>query len=168
MYAPMTVARAKFALVWSPDGRLFAVGGVDDKRKTTSSVEMLDCAWDVEEEPGRAWKLVAPMNQNRRLHGACFFEDKIFVAGGKGERSVECFVMPSADFPSGQWTMVQPMIRTIILHGLLTFGEGLLGVGELHTLYLNLRPVVFILNETDIHRCIVCIFSTSLAPISIL
>ncbi len=130
----MTVARAMFALVWSPDGRLFAVGGLDDTRSATSSVEMLDCPWDTEGETGDAWMPVAPMNRSRQFPGACFFEGKIFVAGGKGEKSVECFVMPSMDLPSGQWTMVQPMKRKSNLQGLLPFNGGLLIIGELNFL----------------------------------
>ncbi len=61
----MMTARAKFALVLSPDGRLYAVGGVDDKGRRTSSVEMLDCPWDTEGEAGDAWMPVAPMNRKR-------------------------------------------------------------------------------------------------------
>ncbi len=131
----MTVARAAFALVWSPDGRLFAVGGLDDKKTSSSSVEMLDCPWDTEGEGGRAWTPVAAMNRKRFFHEACFFEGKIFAAGGTNEESVECFVMPSVDLPTGQWTMVRPMTRALILEGLLPFNGGVLIVGELQQLY---------------------------------
>ncbi len=71
------------------------------------------------------------LRQSRQFPGACFFEGKIFVAGGKGENSVECFVMPSMDPPSGQWTMVQPMMWKSELQGLLPFNGGLLIIGEL-------------------------------------
>ncbi len=131
----MTVARAAFALVWTPDGRLFAVGGLDDKKKSISSVEMLDCPWDTEGEGGRAWIPVAAMNRKRCFHGTCFFEGKIFAAGGRDEESVECFVMPSLDHPMGQWSMVRPMTRAFLLQGLLSFNGGLLMVGELQTLH---------------------------------
>ncbi len=131
----MTVARARLALVWSPDGRLFAIGGLDDKRKATSTVEMLDCPWDTEGDAGGAWMPVAPMNRNRQFHGACFFEDKIFVAGGSGEDSVECFDMPSVGIPNGQWTMIRPMTRKAVLQGILPFGGSLLMVGELGSIY---------------------------------
>ncbi len=135
----MAVARAMFALVWSPDGRLFAVGGLDDTRSATSSVEMLDCPWDTEGEAVGAWMPVAPMNVNRQFHGACFFEGKIFVAGWKGKTSVECFVLPSVDLPQGQWTMVKPMKQKNNLQGLVPFNGGLLIICELHTLYVSFR-----------------------------
>ncbi len=134
----MTVARSMFALAWAPHGYLFAIGGLDDKRKPTSSVEMLDCPWDTEGEAGDAWMPVAAMNRERFFHGACFFEGKIFAAGGRGEESVECFVLPSVDLPRGQWTIIRPLIRQIEVEGLVPFHGGLLVIGELHTLYLNL------------------------------
>ncbi len=133
----MAIARAKFALAWAPLGYLFAIGGLDDKRKATSSVYMLDCPWDTEGEAAGAWKLVAPMNRNRRFPGACFFEGKIFAAGGVGEDSVEFFVMPSVDLPQGQSTMVQPMTRKNDVQGLLPFNGGLLVIGKSHTLYFH-------------------------------
>ncbi len=135
----MTIARARFALVWPPEGNLFAIGGLDDKRKATSSVEMLNCPWDTEGEAACAWKLVAPMSRNRRFPGACYFEGKIFAAGGMGEDSVEYFVMPSVELPQGQWTMVQPMTRKNDLQGILPFNGGLLMVGEFHSLCLHLN-----------------------------
>ncbi len=137
----MTIARAGFALVWSPDGRIFAIGGLDDEQNPTSSVEMLDCPWDNEGKSRGDWMPVAPMNKNRRFHGACFFEGKIFAAGGKGEDSAECFVIPSVDIPMGQWTLIRPMNRKNDLQGLLPFDGSLLVVGELHNQYVARRPV---------------------------
>ncbi len=134
----MTTARAKFPLVWSPDGRLFAVGGIDDNQTPTASVEMLYCPWDTEGEAGGAWKRVAPMCRSRQLHGACFFEGKLFAAGGMDEESVECFVMPSVYLPNGQWTMVRPLIHDSCLKGLFPFNGDLLMVGEWHTFYLKI------------------------------
>ncbi len=135
----MTTARAKFPLVWSPDGRLFAVGGIGDNKKPTASVEMLDCPWDTEGEAGSVWKPVAPMNRKRYFHGACFFEGKLFAAGGMDEESVECFVMPSVYLPNGQWTTVRPVTHNICLKGLFPFNGGLLMVGEWFTMYLKLH-----------------------------
>ncbi len=137
----MTIARAGFALVWSPDGRLFAIGGLDDRAYATQDVEMLECPWGTEEDAAGAWVPVAPMCRRRGLHGACFFDGKLFVAGGKRENTVECFVTPSVDLPMGQWTMVRPMATAMHLLGLLPFGGGLLMVGELHAHYLNLRLI---------------------------
>ncbi len=139
VYAPMTTARENFPLVWSPDGRLFAVGGSIDKQAPTASVEMLYCPWDTEGEAGGAWKRVASMCRSRQLHGACFFEEKLFAAGGIYEESVECFVLPSVDLPNGQWTMVRPVIDNSCLKGLFPFNGGLLMVGEWHTFYLKLH-----------------------------
>ncbi len=152
----MAVARGAFSLVWSPDGRLFAISGLIGNCEATSSVEMLDCPWDSEDDAGRSWKLVAPMNVNRQNHGACFFEGKIFAAGGIDDHSVECFLMPSADLPKGQWTTVEPMNRKKKLAGLLPFGGSLLTVGELHSLFytpshfLKIKPCSFsqIINAT--------------------
>ncbi len=101
---------------------------------------MLDCPWDTEGEAGDAWIPVAAMNRKRCFHGTCFFEGKIFAAGGRNEESVECFVMPSVDLPTGQWTMIRPMTLQIEVSGLLSFNEGILVVGELCTVYLNLSP----------------------------
>ncbi len=137
----MTVARARFALVWSPDGRLFAIGGNDDNGKRSASVEMLDCPWDTEGEPGSSWKPVAAMNRTRIFHGACFFEGKIFAAGGRDEESVECFVMPSVDHPTGQWTIIRPLTRQVEVEGLLPFNGGLLVIGESHNLLKDLCPM---------------------------
>ncbi len=146
----MVVARIAFALVWSPDGRLFAIGGADSCLKWTSTVQMLDCPWDSEDDAGPSWKLVAPMNVNRKSHGACFFEGKIFAAGGYEDASVECFSMPSVDLPKGQWTTVQPMTRKNSLAGLLPFCGSLLIVGALYTFFYTsihfkpLAPVAFL------------------------
>ncbi len=129
----MTVARAAFALVWSPDGRLFAVGGFSHKLQATSSVEMLNCPWEFEEAARGTWTPAAPMCRKRVLHGACFFKGKLFAAGGLDEESVECFVMPCMGLPDGQWTMLQPMLLTSSLRGLLPFNKGLLMVGKLLT-----------------------------------
>ncbi len=59
----MKVTRIGLALVLSPDGRLFGIGGADDNLKTKSCVEMLDCPWDGEGDVRRAWMLVTPMNR---------------------------------------------------------------------------------------------------------
>ncbi len=136
-YAPMTVARKYFALVWSPVGRLFAVGGIDDKGKPSASVEMLACPWDTEGEAGNAWMPVAPMCRARGFHGACVFEGKLFAVGGKQEDSVECFVMPSVDLPNGQWTTIRPIYNMNEIVGLIPFGGSLLIIGQYNTLYLK-------------------------------
>ncbi len=133
----MTVARVGFALVWSPDGRLFAVGGMDHNLKLTASVEMLSCPWDTEGEAGNAWIPVAPMCRARRFLGACIFEGKLFTAGGNQEASVECFAMPSVDLPNGQWTMVPPIFKMSPIAGFIPFGGRLLMVGQYHKLYLK-------------------------------
>ncbi len=92
----MTAARAMFALVWSPDGRLFAVGGLDDTRSATSSVETLDCPCDTEGEIGGAWMPVVPMNRSRQFPGACFFEGNILW-------SASLCLLWTFQVDSGQW-----------------------------------------------------------------
>ncbi len=50
---------------------------------------MLDCPWDGEEEAWLSVKLVAPMNRKLQSHRACYFEGKIFRAGGVDDEPVE-------------------------------------------------------------------------------
>ncbi len=116
----MEDARIGLALVLSPDGRFFGIGGADDNLKTKSCVEMLDCPWDGEGDVGRTWMLVTPMNRKGLSHRACYFEDDTFAVEEYGDASVECFVMPSLDVPKEQWIMVRPMMQ-VFLHSVEVF-----------------------------------------------
>ncbi len=127
----MNSSRAWLGLEWVPDGRLFAVGGIDgEQHQPTRTVEMLECSW-ANEAPCRAnWRYVSPMLEARVAHGVGYFAEKLFAAGGKHSETVECFTLPSADKPDGEWTKVRPLNKESTFYGLLPFGDGLLCVGK--------------------------------------
>ncbi len=109
----MQMARANFAVAMAPDLRLFAIGGSctrDFSGAPNDTVEMLACSYGAGvAEPKGGWKYVAPLLTARQSHAAAFLEGSLIVVGGKGERSVECFTMPTASTPLGQWTAISPL-----------------------------------------------------------
>ncbi len=126
----MNSPRAWLGLEWVPDGRLFAVGGIDgNQHQSTRTVEMLECSWG-NEAPCRAnWRYVAPMLEARVAHGVGYFAGKLFAAGGKDINTVEAFTLPSPDKPEGEWTKLRPLNRKNTLYGVFPFCDGLLCVG---------------------------------------
>ncbi len=126
----MNSARAWLGLEWIPDGRLFAVGGVDEDKQNQRTVEMLECSWSGETPPRSPWRYVAPMFESRVGHGVGYFGGKLFAAGGDSSDTVEYFTLPSANNPEGEWTTVRPLNKENTLYGLFPFGDGLLCVGK--------------------------------------
>ncbi len=126
----MNAARTWTAVSWVPDGRLFAVGGLDDGREPIASVEMLQCSWDTEVTTRCHWQPVAPLNHPRAAHGLAFISGKLIAAGWKSTNAVEYFNLPCEEVPTGQWTLIRPMSRELNLCGLLPFKGGLLTVGK--------------------------------------
>ncbi len=127
---PLKEGRFALALEWVPDGRLFAVGGMEHTDWPLTTVEMLQCPWDTEEPVNSKWRYVAPMHHARDSHGLVYLEGKLIAAGGQGRDSVECFTLPTDDIPDGQWVIIRPMIHAKELLGILPFGEDLLFVGK--------------------------------------
>ncbi len=109
---PMCTPRCYFGLEWTPDGRLFAVGGCDGDFDRVAIVEMLECSWNDREGPATSkWRYVAPLLGPRTAHGVCFFAGKLFAVGGENDVTVECFTLPSAANEMGEWTRVRPLNR---------------------------------------------------------
>ncbi len=125
-FPKMNSPRAWLGLEWVPDGRLFAVGGIDGKLLPTRSVEMLQYSRTSESPCGTTWRYVARMLESRVGHGVCYFAGKLLAAGGRYSDTVECFTLPSADKPEGEWTKVRPLNKENTLYGLLPFSDGLL------------------------------------------
>ncbi len=127
---PLQTARVFLDVEWISDGHVFAVGGWDNNKQPTATVEMLECSWDTEESANGGWQYVAPMNHSRHGHAVAFIHGKILAVGGSGIESVECFTLPNADFPLGQWVLLRPMSSPARLIGLQPFGDDLLVVGK--------------------------------------
>jgi kelch-like protein 12 len=80
--------------------KLYAIGGKDsDGVHRLGSVECLDLS-----VPNSQWTTVAPMTTPRCAMGAVVTGGKIYVTGGYGLRSIECFD-PTVG-PAGRWTVV--------------------------------------------------------------
>ncbi len=129
-FPKMTSARGWPGVEWVPDGRLFAMGGFSGDHQPTKSVEMLECSWTSDAPPTSTWRNVAPMLEPRAKHGVAYFAEKLFAAGGTDSATVECFTLPSADKPNGEWTKVRRLNRKNTFFGLLPVGGGLLCVGK--------------------------------------
>ncbi len=126
----MEFARAGVAVEWLPDGRVVAVGGMDDNEQPTATVEMLECSWSTEEPANGGWRILASMNHTRVLHAVAYIRGKIIAAGGHKRESIECFTPPNEELPVGQWVLIRPMTPPTLLAGLHPFGDDLLCVGK--------------------------------------
>ena len=96
------LSTARFALAVAVLGdKLYAIGGYMglSVRQRLSSVECLDLS-----VPNSQWTTVAPMSSPRCFMGAVVTSGKIYVAGGRGSSSIECF--DPNDGPAGRWTVV--------------------------------------------------------------
>ncbi len=102
---PMQLAKAGWAVEWLPDDRIIAVGGWDNNKQPTATVEMLECSWSTEEPANGGWRYVAQMNYTRCAHAIAFTGGKIIAAGGNERESIECFTLPT----QGQWVLIRPM-----------------------------------------------------------
>ncbi len=134
----MNKNRINFAVVWAPDGRLFAIGGNCGTKGPTDKVEVLSCS-NSETEPTALgdWSFVAPLPKARQTHAAAYMADKVIVAGGFGECGVELFTLPTPDFPNGQWTSVFPLPEPTPLLSLIPAENVLIGISELFQLHTN-------------------------------
>ncbi len=128
--SPLNETRAALALEWIPDGRLLAMGGVDDQVRPLATVEMLECPWSIEEPVNTKWQYVAPMQHARSGLAVAYVMGKIVAAGGDKSDSVECFTLPTSEFPQGQWVNIRPMSCVNPLVAILPFGEDLLFVDK--------------------------------------
>ncbi|KAH7968654.1 hypothetical protein HPB52_010510 [Rhipicephalus sanguineus] len=97
--ADMTTRRRHVGVA-SVDGKLYAVGGSDDKHHLASA-EVFDPATN-------SWKLICPMNVPRRGLGLCELSGPLYAIGGMDDttyfNTVERY-----DSQSDTWTMVAPM-----------------------------------------------------------
>ncbi len=126
------------------------MGGLDDSNSALTTVEMLQCCWGTEEPVNSEWRYVAPMHHARDAHGLVYFEGKLIAAGGDGRDSVECFTLPTAELPDGQWEIVRPMSQANTLFGILKFGEDLLFVGRcIIGLFLSRRDLFCLESATQ-------------------
>ncbi len=132
----MREARAKFGIIWIPDGRLFAIGGKISSGGSTSTVEMLDIS---SLGNGRAsnivWTNVASMSNPRESHGVAFLDGKLVAVGGTDECSVEVFTLPTKDNVLGQWSTIYPLPSPFALQALLPVDNLLIGIRELGSFF---------------------------------
>ncbi len=133
----MQTPRSDFGVVWVPDGRIFAIGGNTGPDGTTATVEMLDCC-DAQATTTTTgtWNYIAPLPTARQCHAVTFLEGKIIIAGGIGERGVECFSLPSGVDEIGQWTSIYPLPKPMNLLALFPFHFGFIGICKAPS-YLN-------------------------------
>ncbi len=124
----MQTPRSDFGIVWVPDGRLFAIGGNTGPGGTTATVELLGCCDVQAATTTGTWSYVAPLPRARQCHAVTFLEGKVIVAGGSGERGVECFSLPSAVNRMGQWTSIHPLPKPMDLLVLLPFDFCFIGI----------------------------------------
>jgi N-acetylneuraminic acid mutarotase len=96
--AALSTARDDLAVAVLGD-RLYAIGGRDSQYQELSSVECLDLS-----VPNSEWTTVTPMTTPRFGMEAVVTGGKIYIAGGYGLRSIECFD-PTVG-PAGRWTVV--------------------------------------------------------------
>ncbi len=135
----MQAARACFAVVWTPDGRLFAIGGNTTVTDQTATVEKLRCSnFDADVPVDDTWTYVAPLPSARSSHAAAFICGKIIVMGGTNRRGVECFTLPTSGNPDGQWTMLHPLPEPLEMIALIPVDNVLIGVCKLlNIIYIN-------------------------------
>ncbi len=124
----MQTQRADFGVVWVPDGRIFAIGGNAGPSGPTATVEVLHCSDGQTATTTGMWSYVAPLPNPRQCHAVTFLEDKVIVAGGNGERGVDCFRLPSAVSKMGQWTSIYPLPKPMDFLVLLPVDLGFIGI----------------------------------------
>ena len=101
--AALSTARYCLAVAVLGD-KLYAIGGADSQYQPLSSVECLDLS-----VPNSQWTTVAPMTTPRCGMGAVVTCGKIYIAGGDGSSSIECF--DPSDGPAGRWTVVSETLQ---------------------------------------------------------
>ncbi len=125
----MQEKRTNFGIVWSNDGRLFAIGGQTGPNKSTHTVEMLSCSSrDTEPLANGNWAFVAPLAKPRQSHAAAFIGGKVVVAGGIVECGVECCNLPTDENAFGQWTSIYPLPEPLSIIALLPVDNCLIGI----------------------------------------
>ncbi len=130
----MREARAKFGIIWVPDGRLFAIGGKISSGGSTPTVEMLDTSNHASTANG-VWTPVASMSNPRESHGVAFLDGKLVAVGGTDERSVETFTLPTKDNVHGQWSTIYPLPSPFALQALLPVDNLLIGIRKFGSLF---------------------------------
>ncbi len=134
-YPDMREPRAKFGIIWVPDGRLFAIGAKSSSGGSTSAVEMLNT-------PNQAstfivvWTNVASMSNPRESHGVAFFDGKFVAVGRPDECSV--FALPSKDNVLGKWSAISQCPSPFALQALLPADNLLIGIRESVSVLLKL------------------------------
>ena len=125
----MTVPRRDHATALLPDGRVLAMGGLDEDRKVLSSAEIYD------PQTG-GWAPVANMAVARRGHEALLLADgKVLVFGGRqiAVRLLESDslqMVETFDPASGEWANAADMVvghiglEAVVLEGRAGAGDG--------------------------------------------
>ncbi|KAL7061658.1 hypothetical protein AAHC03_0723 [Spirometra sp. Aus1] len=141
----MNAIRTSFAAVWLPDGRVFAIGGLQGNAESSgsylSSVEMLQRPFtkqggDEDKSPAQ-WTFVAPMLGARACHAAAVVGDKIVVVGGLADPTpgqylvtAELFSPPKDDSGKGQWTSLgNKLTRQMSIAGTVVFNGAIYTIG---------------------------------------
>ena len=95
----MPTSRSGSAAVHIPAFGVLVVGG-------WSKCEVLKTALRLERRRsgGAAWRAINPMIKPRHLPSAAYFQERVFVAGGRPKSTVEVLSLHSGE--PGQWTVV--------------------------------------------------------------
>ena len=102
--APIAVSRAAVGVAVL-DGKLYAVGGLDEDDVPLSSVERYDPALDV-------WEAVASMAAARSRHAVTVLDGKLYAVGGYNDDGVTLVTLSSVeryDRALEVWEAVAPM-----------------------------------------------------------
>ncbi len=129
----MREARAKFGIIWIPDGRLFAIDGQINSGGSTPTVKMLDTfnlGNGGASTYNALWTNVASMSNSRESHGVAFVDGKLVAVGGNEDRSVETFTLPTKSNGLGQWSTIYPLPSPFALQALLPVDNFLIGIRE--------------------------------------
>ena len=109
MVAPMITARIRHGVA-AANGKLYAVGGMDEDAFELRSVECFDSSTE-------QWSAVADMSTTRVDHDVAAVDDKLYAIGGYDNTGTDLSSMECFDPSTGQWSGVADMSTTRYGHG---------------------------------------------------
>lgn len=112
------MATRRYALaVATLNGKVYAIGGIDERREALQTVEVFDPIGN------NKWTPISGMNVKRASHGVGVLANKIYVVGGTSGSTTVLSDVETFDETSNRWTVVAG-------HGMNTKRQ-FLGVGVL-------------------------------------